>query len=237
MPKNITKKTLKPKIIRKKKRTISKKVPKTNPKQQSVLKNLFVTQRTNIKKRSSGTRRPSAPPQNQQVWRRTVLRNKPKPKPKDKLPRLFRMDDQTGLPVDYEQTVERVMHYVNPHLSCRPNTDLMMEELLTNMFMDVVQQRCPYRKAQTPTHMCCQNGRATGGMCCRDHQTKHYLQSLLKTYPCCLDEPIKQSTQEANEDLSDFHSACKRGPRQISAKLGPTQASKFNFNQLRIRSQ
>ncbi|KAH8244556.1 hypothetical protein KR038_000695 [Drosophila bunnanda] len=227
MPKNNTKKTLKPKIIRKKKRIVKKKLPKTNPNQQSVLKNLFVTQRCNTKKRSSATRRPSAPPPSQQVWRRTVLRNKPKPKPKDKLPRLFRMDDQTGLPLDYEQTVERVMHYVNPHLTSRPNAELVMEELLTKMFMEVVHQRCPYRKV----NMCCRDEKAPRDMCCRHHQTS------LKTHPCRLGQYIKQTKQEANEDLKDFHSACKRGPRHISPKLGPTQASKFNFNQLRIRSQ
>ncbi|KAH8237981.1 hypothetical protein KR032_010059 [Drosophila birchii] len=235
MVKNIIKSGLKPKIIRKKKRTPPKKLPKTNPKQQTALKNLFVTQRTGTKKRSSRSTRTTTPPPSQQVWRRTVLRNKPKPKPKDKLPRLFRMDDQTGLPMDYEQTVERVMHYVNPHLASRPNAELLMEELLTNMFMELVQQRCASRKV--PAHMCCRDKSAPGHMCCRDHQTKRYLQTLLKTKACQSDEQIKQSKQKANEDLTDFHSACKRGPRHISPKLGPTKASKFNFNQLRIRSQ
>ncbi|KAH8283111.1 hypothetical protein KR054_012272 [Drosophila jambulina] len=238
MPKNMTKS----KNIRKKKRTSPKKIPKTDSKQQSILKNIFVNQKSGIKKRSSGSRRPSGPPASQQqVWRRTVYRNKPKPKPKDKVPRLFRMDDQTGLPVDYERTVERVMHYVNPHLASRPNADLVMEDLLAKMFMDVMRNGCPNPKI--PAHMCCRDGRAPGGMCCRDHQTKRYLQTLLKAHPCRLGqfpshEPVKhQSKQEANVDLTDFHSACKRGPRKISPQLGPTKASKFNFNELRIRSQ
>ncbi|KAH8333800.1 hypothetical protein KR059_003440 [Drosophila kikkawai] len=236
MPKPSRKITLKPKIIRKKKVTFPKKVNKIEPQKQSVLKNLFVSQRSGNQKRSPASRR--SPP-SQQVWRRTVYRNKPKAKPKDKLPRLFRLDDQTGLPVDYEQTVERVMHYVNPHLASRPNTEQVMEELLTGMFMEVVRQ-------SSPDPRCCRDEKALGCMCCRDHQTKRYLQSLLKAHPCRWNqfsnkdesqEPLKQSKLKANKDLSDFHSACKRGPRPISFKLGPTQASKFNFNQLRIKSQ
>lgn len=184
------KKPIKAKNIKKMKKTTVKKVPKTDPKQQRVLKSLFKAR--SGKKKSSGFRRPSARPPSQRVWRRTVVRPKPKPNPNDKLPKLFRMDQETGLPVDYERTVERVMHYVNPHLVQRPNAEQVLEELLTNMFVEVVR------------------------MGSRDQQGTRHLQNLLKDQPCRLgqflnrvkkDNQPKQGTRETNDILGDFHSA------------------------------
>ncbi|KAI8035363.1 uncharacterized protein LOC128253517 [Drosophila gunungcola] len=189
-------------VRRVKAKTIGKnkrmKVPKTDPQQQRFLKTCF-------KKKSSV-------PQNQKVWRRTVVQTKPKKK--FKIPKLFRIDRVTGLPVDYEMTVHRVMHYVNPHLSNQQSAEEVLEELLTKMFAKGMIQ------------------------CCQVHQQVNKLHSLLKNNCKCQQiSKIDKDSREANENLSNFHSACKLGPRRIlSPKLGPTYMSRFNFNQLRIKS-
>ncbi|XP_016956579.1 uncharacterized protein LOC108029039 [Drosophila biarmipes] len=189
-----------------KKKTTAKKVPKTDPQQQRFLKTRFKANKP-IKKQSS------VPP-SQRIWRRTAVQTKPKLT--KRIPKLFRMDRHTGLPVDYERTVQRVMHYVNPHLANRPRTEQVLEELLAKLLAEVVRQ---------------------GG-----HHQNTQLRSLLKDHCNCRRKDMvrsksEQRRREANESLDQFHSACKRGPfRLASPKLGPTCISKFNFNQLRIKS-
>eukprot|EP00099_Drosophila_melanogaster_P017859 NP_608820.1 uncharacterized protein Dmel_CG15425 [Drosophila melanogaster] len=195
------------KIVTKKKIT-GRKVPRTDPQQQFYLKNRFNATRPRPKQ--------STVPPSQRIWRRTVVQTKPKIK--TKIPRLFRMDRNTGLPVDYERTVNQVMQYVNPNLRNPPSAEKVLEELLTKMLTEVVRQ---------------------GGRCCREHSQ---LRSLLKNRCHChrssqFLSKAEKARFEANESLSQFHSACKRGPCRIpSTKLGPTYMSKFNFNQLKIKS-
>ncbi|XP_037710665.1 uncharacterized protein LOC119547741 [Drosophila subpulchrella] len=187
-----------------KKKGSVKKVPKTDPQQQRFLKTRF--------RANKPISKPSVPP-NQRIWRKTVVQTKPKIQ--KRIPKLFRMDQHTGLPVDYERTVQRVMHYVNPHLASRPSAEQVLEELLAKMLAEIVRH---------------------GG-----HQNTQ-LRSLLGDHCNCRRRDMvrsksEQSRREANESLDQFHSACKRGPCRLpSPKLGPTYMSKFNFNQLRIKS-
>ncbi|XP_017105392.1 uncharacterized protein [Drosophila bipectinata] len=205
--------------IPRKRTKLAPKVPKTDPQQQRHLKNRF--RRAPIPGRNKSFVAQSSVPPSQRVWRRTAVRTKPKPKVK--LPRLFRLDHLTGLPVDYEKTVERVMHYVNPHLGNRPNAEQMLEELLTSMFAEVMRQGC------------------------RDRLGSHQLRAMLKNSKGCscpmgqylnkcdLNSQSEKDRRETNESLQHFHSACKRGPRQPQSSR-PTYTSKFNFNQLKIKS-
>ncbi|KAH8412144.1 hypothetical protein KR009_000098, partial [Drosophila setifemur] len=204
------------KIIKRK--TGAKTMPKTDPKEQRLLKSQFKDRARN-RKVTSAPRRPSTVPPCQRVWRRTIIR--PKPKPKVRLPRLFRVDRMTGLPLDYERTVERVMHYVNPHLGQRLNNEQVMEELLTNMFAQMVRQ--DYRNLEVPQHV-----------------NRHLLRTMIREncpqrWSDEKEAQVARDRKEANDSLSHFHSVCKRGPRQ-SPRAGPTYSSKFNFNQLRIKS-
>ncbi|KAH8352156.1 hypothetical protein KR084_002321 [Drosophila pseudotakahashii] len=190
-----------------KKKSSAKKKPKTDPQQQRFLKNRFQAKRP-ISKQSSVT--PS-----QRIWRRTMVQTKPKLK--SRIPKLFRMDRHTGLPVDYERTVHRVMHYVNPHLADRPNPEQLLEQLLAKMLAEVLRQ---------------------GG----HHHANTQLRSLLHDHCNChrtntIFRKDERNQSEANESLSQFHSACKRGPCRLPrTKLGPTYMSKFNFNKLKIKS-
>ncbi|XP_017015073.2 uncharacterized protein [Drosophila takahashii] len=191
-----------------KKKSSAQKKPKTDPQQQRFLKTRFQSANRPISKQSS------VPP-SQRIWRRTVVQKKPKQK--TRIPKLFRMDRHTGLPVDYERTVHQVMHYVNPHLASRPNPEQVLEHLLAKMLAEILRQ---------------------GG-----HQNANsQLRSLLHDHCNChrtntISSKEAQSQREANESLSQFHSACKRGPCRLPRpKLGPTYMSKFNFNQLKIKS-
>ncbi|XP_017075205.2 uncharacterized protein LOC108110617 [Drosophila eugracilis] len=191
----------------KEKKITSSKVPKTNPQQQRYLK-------TRFRKTKPVAKQSSVPP-NQRIWRRTAVQTKPKVH--KKLPKLFRMDRHTGLPVDYERTVQRVMHYVNPQLANRPSAEGVLENLLAKALVEAMRQ-------------------SDGGMM----QTTN-MQSLFKGHCKChrtrLLPSVNDSKREANDSLSQFHSACKRGPcPSPKPKLGPTYTSKFNFNQLKIKS-
>ncbi|EDV57710.1 uncharacterized protein LOC6542414 [Drosophila erecta] len=191
-----------------KKRITGVKVPRTDTRQQFYLKTRFQATRPCQKQ--------SSVPPSQRIWRRTVVQTKPKVR--TRIPKLFRMDRHTGLPVDYERTVNQVMHYVNPHLHNPPSAELVLEQLLAKMLAEVVRQ---------------------GGHCCQDTTQ---LWSLLKNRSHCRSSShfltkAEKDKREANESLSQFHSACKRRPSPThSPKLGPTYMSKFNFNQLRIKS-
>ncbi|EDW39927.1 GL14000 [Drosophila persimilis] len=154
----------------------SQKVSKSSSKQQSQLKTLFRASNFKTTPQSNPVKRRAPVPPNQRVWRKTIVRTKPKKEAK--LPRLFRADRRTGLPLDYERTVEHVMNYVNPYIGSRrrrtPEEEL--EEVMANMFVQL------------------------------------------------------------NAALSDFYSACKRGPARTGSPLGPTRKSRFNYNQLKIKS-
>ncbi|XP_016987960.1 uncharacterized protein LOC108050688 [Drosophila rhopaloa] len=190
-----------------KKRTTGRKVPKMDPQQQRYLKTRFKTTRPNSK---------SSVPPNQRIWRRTVVQTKPKQK--SKIPKIFRMDRVTGLPVDYERTVQRVMHYVNPHLNNPPSEEEVLEELLTKMFAQLIRRGYESRDQVTRLRSFFKDN-------CKCQRISHLLSRS------------EQNMREANENLCNFHSACKRGPRQIlNPNLGPTYMSRFNFNQLRIKS-
>ncbi|EDV30759.1 uncharacterized protein Dana_GF15017 [Drosophila ananassae] len=220
----LKKKAVLPRIPRKRVKPVTR-VPKTNPKQQRHLKRRFMTAPRRGHNKNLAAQSPLPP--SQRVWRRTAVRTKPKPKVK--LPRLFRLDRLTGLPVDYEKTVERVMHYVNPHLDHRPNPEQMLEDMLTNMFAEAVRQGCR-NHPQVFSHL-----------------GAHQLRALLKDSKGCtcpmgkylnksdMNAQSEKDRRETNESLQHFHSACKRGPRSPHSTR-PTYTSKFNFNQLRIKS-
>ncbi|XP_034666881.1 uncharacterized protein LOC117900581 [Drosophila subobscura] len=219
------KKQLPTKALPKKKGTNkqAQKLPQSSPKQQSQRKTLFRAKKFK-----------SSPVQAQtqgQVWRRTIVRSKPKQEVQ--LPRLFRADRRTGLPVDYERTVEQVMHYVNPyiHSQAKRTPEQELEELMTNMFVELIQQggaqqlRAMLQKGCQGSGSCDwqrvgQFDRQMGGQC--DHQ-------LSKKFP--------MNARSENADLSDFYSACKRGPQRTASPLAaPTRRSRFNYNQLKLRS-
>ncbi|KAM8718188.1 hypothetical protein ACLKA7_004834 [Drosophila subpalustris] len=144
------------------------------------------------------------------VWRKTIVLTKTKPK--CKLPKLFRADRLTGLPVDYERTVSRIMHYVNPHLSSSPSPDQLMEQLLTRTLVSYVGNwKCGNRSPQF---------------------LKHHMRSILRDQaPQSLQENIRN-----DQDLGRFHCACKRKPVPAETLI-PTYKSKFNYNNLKIKSK
>ncbi|KAL7742454.1 hypothetical protein ACLKA6_019084 [Drosophila palustris] len=146
----------------------------------------------------------------QRVWRKTIVLTKTKPK--CKLPKLFRADRLTGLPVDYERTVSRIMHYVNPHLSSSPSPDQLMEQLLTRTLVSYVGNwKCSNRSPQF---------------------LKHHMRSILRDQaPQSLQENIRN-----DRDLGQFHCACKRKPVPAETLI-PTYKSKFNYNNLKIKSK
>lgn len=191
----LKKKAVLPRIPRKRAKPAAR-VPQTNPKEQRHLKNRFMSAPRPGRNKHLVAHRPLPP--SQRVWRRTAVRTKPKPKVK--LPRLFRLDRLTGLPVDYEKTVERVMHYVNPHLGHRPNPEQALEEMLTNMFAEAVRQGC-------------RNHHQVFG-----HLGVHQLRAMLKDSKggtCPMGQYVNKSDmsaqsekdrRETNESLQHFHS-------------------------------
>ncbi|EDW71190.1 uncharacterized protein [Drosophila virilis] len=142
------------------------------------------------------------------VWRKTIVRIKPKPR--NLVPRLFRVDRLTGLPLDYERTVSRIMHYVNPHIFDDPSPEEQMERLLTRALggiIDNCSNRCPY-----------------------------YLRNQMRTFLRSQGSKSTRRTEGTdNEDLSQFYCACKRGP--IILEQAPTYRSKFNYNSLKINTK
>ncbi|KAH8360972.1 hypothetical protein KR093_002279, partial [Drosophila rubida] len=141
------------------------------------------------------------------IWRRTIVLMKTKPKAK--LPRIFRADRTTGLPLDYERTVSKIMHYVNPQASKSPSPDQLMEELLTQTLA----------------------GYLVGSNCCNGSFEEHMRMILQnqRTYGMRKDP-------RNDEALVDFHCACKRKPPP-PCNLVPTYESKFNYNNLKIKSK
>ncbi|XP_034473596.1 uncharacterized protein LOC117781001 [Drosophila innubila] len=158
--------------------------------------------------RSTICRQPQA--SSQRVWRKTIVFTKTKPKMK--LPRLFRADRLTGLPVDYERTVSKIMHYVNPHLSSSPSPDQLMEELLTRTLVGYVGNwNC---SNQSPQFL------------------KHHMRIILRNQvPQSIENDFRNDA-----DLCQFHCACKRKPVPPEALI-PTYKSKFNYNNLKIKSK
>lgn len=69
------------------------------------------------------------------VWRKTIVVTKPKVKPR--VPRLFRADRNTGLPLDYERTVSRIMRYVNPQHSQSPSPEKILEDHITRQLVEI----------------------------------------------------------------------------------------------------
>ncbi|KAH8279611.1 hypothetical protein KR018_007881, partial [Drosophila ironensis] len=195
---------------------VKRTMPRTNPKQQSHLKRQFRAAKTGPKRK--------AVPMEHRVWRRTTVRLKPKPV--TKMPRLFRVDRRTGLPLDYERTVERVMSYVNPHIIYRPSAEEMLEESLAKMFAELMRQGNRNQSGRLQLQTLLKDCR---GCHCPMGQ---FLDKAEKSFQA---DPTERNRQETNDTLKHFHSACKRGPRNIRS-VGPTYKSKFNFNQLRITS-
>ncbi|BFF96210.1 uncharacterized protein DMAD_13453 [Drosophila madeirensis] len=209
----------------------AQKLPQSSPRQQSQLKTLFRAKKfksSPVQAQSQG-----------QVWRRTIVRSKPKQEVQ--LPRLFRADRRTGLPVDYERTVEQVMHYVNPyiHSQAKRTPEQELEELMTNMFVELMQQ-----------------GGAQQNACQISQQLRAMLQKGCKRRGSCdwqrggqcerqmggqcdyqMDRKLPMNARNENADLSDFYSACKREPQRTASPLAaPTRRSRFNYNQLKLRS-
>jgi len=114
---------------------------------------------------------------NNRIWRKTIVFAKTKPK--IKLPRLFRADSLTGLPLDYERTVLKIMHYVNPHLSSSPSPDQLMEELLTRTLVGYVENWS--RTNQSPQSL------------------KDHLHMILRN----------KGTQSAKKDIHNDENLCK----------------------------
>lgn len=231
MPKKKGKKASPVKAAKKK----PQKVPRSSPQQQSQLKTLF--RAVNFKTTPQGNpvkaKRQAPVPPEQRVWRKTIVRSKPKKK-EVKLPRLFRADRRTGLPVDYERTVEHVMHYVNPHIGSKrkrtPEEEL--EEVMTNMFVELIQQggahQDPCQITQRLRSML-QSGQYNARGSGQWHGNCNCLLGK------CTKSPRSDGRRQ-NADLSDFYSACKRGPPPTISPLGPTRQSRFNYNQLKLRS-
>ncbi|SPP79096.1 uncharacterized protein LOC117581908 [Drosophila guanche] len=205
----------------------AQKLPKSSPKQQSQLKTLFTSKK--FKKSPVQAQTQS------QVWRRTIVRSKPKQKVQ--LPRLFRTDRRTGLPVDYERTVEQVMHYVNPyiHSQAKRTPEQELEELMTNMFVELMQQGGAQELRSMLQKGCKGRGSCDwqmGGQCERQMGGQCDWQ-MGRKFPM---NPRNDGRQE-NSDLSAFYNACKRGPQRTPSTLAaPTRRSRFNYNQLKIRS-
>ncbi|XP_022230359.2 uncharacterized protein LOC111079473 [Drosophila obscura] len=229
-------------VLKKKK---PQKVPKSSPKQQSQLKTLFRASKFKTTSQGNPVKRQAPVPPKQRVWRKTIVRNKPKKK-EVKLPRLFRADRRTGLPVDYERTVEHVMHYVNPYIGSRrkrtPEEEL--EEVMTRMFVELIQQGGAH---QDPCHIAqqlrsmLQKGQCNGIGKGNGNGNGKGNGQCIGNCNCQLGEKCTKSPRSdgrrENAELSDFYSACKRGPpATISPLLGPTRKSRFNYNQLKIRS-
>ncbi|XP_026844626.1 uncharacterized protein LOC6595586 [Drosophila persimilis] len=207
----------------------SQKVSKSSSKQQSQLKTLFRASNFKTTPQSNPVKRRAPVPPNQRVWRKTIVRTKPKKEAK--LPRLFRADRRTGLPLDYERTVEHVMNYVNPYIGSRrrrtPEEEL--EEVMANMFVQLVQHGPDHQDPCEITQKLCsmlQNARKDKGHCNGKCDCQ-----MWKCTNNGRNEGLKQ-----NAALSDFYSACKRGPARTGSPLGPTRKSRFNYNQLKIKS-
>ncbi|EDW11016.2 uncharacterized protein LOC6575565 [Drosophila mojavensis] len=146
------------------------------------------------------------------VWRKTIVVTKPKPK--DRVPRLFRADRLTGLPLDYERTVSRIMSYVNPQHSRTPSPEKALENLFSQQLAGIFE-------------LCSRNNQCPRAM-------KNQIRLMLKSYgtktPQC-------SGEADNRNLCEFHSACTRGPTpRPEFQAPPTYKSKFNYNTLRIHT-
>lgn len=141
------------------------------------------------------------------MWRKTIVLIKPKPK--KVVPKLFRVDRSTGLPVDYERTVSRIMRYVNPQLDKSPSSETKVAKMLARTIVDIMgksKNRCPADFRQQVE------------MILKHHVTK----------------PSKDKVQQ-DLDLQEFHCACKRRPI-INYDQIPTYNSRFNYNRLKIKS-
>lgn len=196
--------------------------PKPVPKIELAYKTLFPTKYKNKQPRQKHlqkskpkcflkciTRCQKKPPSSK-VWRRTIVVIKPKAK--KKLPRLFRVDDSTGLPVDYERTVARIMSYVNPQLNKAPSSDAKVAQMLARTVLDIM-------------------GKSKGHIRC-PHDIKQQMQMIFKHHT------VKESKEKLqhDSDLNKFHCACKRKPSPISDEQIPTYNSRFNYNRLKIKS-
>lgn len=156
-------------------------------------------------------------PPSSKMWRRTIIVIKPKKK--KKLPRLFRVDNSTGLPVDYERTVARIMSYVNPQLNKAPSSDAKVAQMLARTVLDIM--------GKSKGHI-----RYPQGHIRCPHDIKQQMQMIFKHHS------VKESKEKLqhDSDLNKFHCACKRKPTPISDEQIPTYNSRFNYNRLKIKS-
>lgn len=146
-------------------------------------------------------------PPSPKLWRKTIVLIKPKPK--KVVPRLFRVDRSTGLPVDYERTVSRIMRQVNPQLVNAPSSDTKMSKMLARTIVEILGK---------PKNRCPSDIRQQVEMILKHHVTK----------------PTKEKIQH-DKELKHFHCACKRRST-INDEQIPTYNSRFNYNRLRIKS-
>ncbi|ALC38082.1 CG15425 [Drosophila busckii] len=174
MPGNQAKKPLRQQSVKRKYQTQQTKRRKSTA-QQNYLKHNYITVKQEAK------------PIMRRVWRRTVVQLKPKPKVR--VPRLFRMDINTGLPLDYERNVSKIMSYVNPHFARPPNPDQVIEQMLTQALANIV-------------------GR--GGDFAAENIRSEILKSM-RQHTAMAKKP-SANKQRANYELQQFHKACKRAP-------------------------
>ncbi|XP_062133490.1 uncharacterized protein LOC133843779 [Drosophila sulfurigaster albostrigata] len=158
--------------------------------------------------KNSTKRQPQKCPSSQVIWRKTIVLTKVKHKAN--LPRIFTPDRITGLPLDYERTVSKIMHYVNPQASNSSSPDQLIEEFLTQTLVG-------YLKNYT---------------CCDQSSLKKHMRMILQ-----IQGPnVAQSYHRNDEELFEFHCACKRKPIP-PVNIVPTYGSKFNYNNLKIKSK
>ncbi|KAH8284470.1 hypothetical protein KR044_003326, partial [Drosophila immigrans] len=169
-------------------------------------------------------------PSSQPIWRKTILVNKPKPK--TILPRIFRTDRKTGLPLDYERTVSKIMRYVNPQASKSHSPDQLMEELLSQTLVGYLESYnrtngCVFKHHM---HMILQNR----GLNAIDKDVRND-ENLLE-FHCAWLVTHSFYLQDSKKNITKIISYSKRKPLP-SANIVPTYQSKFNYNNLKIKSK
>ncbi|EDW77647.2 uncharacterized protein Dwil_GK24610 [Drosophila willistoni] len=152
-------------------------------------------------------RKPKAKPVHQSVHK-TIVGHKVKMESTAlEVPRLFRVDRLTGLPLDYEQTVDYVMHYVNPHLVHKRSPEQLLEEKLTQMFASLMEQQRGYGCGMSRSLI------------------RHKLMSQLRSKGGST-LTLAKANREGNMELNEFHTACKRGPKAQSETYINSRKSK-----------
>ncbi|KAH8409563.1 hypothetical protein KR222_008528 [Zaprionus bogoriensis] len=188
------------------KRTVKERSPRQQQQKTQQRQLQQIAQQRHLQQLFKYSGKRQAQPPAQRVWRKTVVLDKPKPKVK--VPRLFRTDRFTGLPVDYERNVARIMSYVNPQLSQSPSPETIMADILARTLAGLI-----------------------GGRNRSSNDIKRQMLMILQGHS------IQPSPEDLryDEELNHFHCVCKRKPVPSPSQF-PTASSKFNYNGLKIKS-